>query len=717
MRKISSLLAIWAVMIMAMPTFANTRLQDDLITIGKPGSTANKRIKLGSQEIRSNTATSKLEYTHDGVTYKPIGSGSGSGGSSGGINLVANDSFEDPITTGWSNTGGTLTQESYSIGTETDAKFARFVATAAGQYFETPLITVPTNFSGGCQADFKKISVSADDLFKVEILDSSSNVLAASNVKQSSWVKFPTIGTTCPTPGSQFRLRVTSLAAGTIDSDYGYLGSNQNLVNISQSKPIGTITWPATANCFWTLVNTTAWSTFPVDADCGTPTVTGDITAPSTKVPGFGLKVKGAGTYLIVTNAMAYITPGNTKAIRWIDIDNGNYTNHVSGLASTANASFGSFSSKLEYSTSGVKNIVLQGIHETSGTIELYSDKTTRQLSVEIYYFPSSTETAVNTDQASWLIDANIGGGNVPMGTGAISTYTETSFATADLVINTNKGSASAEIPCAGTNPSTGLTCSSSNESIGIAFTPPQAGSYEACFDFTTEFGSNGAQNIVWQLVETPNNSQTILQEGGRRANIGSASASSTPNAQSINLCGSFNFADTSKKTIRLMYEKVATAGSPNLIMDRDSTAGQRDIKVTVRPILSAYNRPILTSDQVKTRGAINPEIFSAAYGGASLNSVCPTSSSCTLYNKIGTGISSVNQATAGAFTLGFDKTFSVVNCTATTIGASTVAPPVNSGTTPPMSCSNCNSMIFVTGNPASTYVSTYGTINCIAIP
>lgn len=693
MRKISSLLAIWAVMIMAMPTFANTRLQDDLITIGKPGSTANKRIKLGSQEIRSNTATSKLEYTHDGVTYKPIGSGTGAGGSSGGINLIANESFEDPITTGWSNTGGTFTQESYEDGTETDAKFARFVATAAGQYFETPLITVPTNFSGGCQADFKKISVSADDLFKLEILDSSSNVLSAANIKKSSWVKFPTIDTPCPTPGSQFRLRVTSLAAGTIDSDYGYLGSNQNLVNISTYKLLGSLKYNATAGCDWNTTSTTISNDFSATVACSTPTVTGNASAPATKIPAIVLSHVPAGELILVARSRfgSYGTGAGTGRFAFFDGTNVSAIQAGGTNAPNYESGGGNISGRFTYTSAQTNlTIKIRGAISGAGATAFISANGATDLEIDAYHLPLTSEIAVNTDQGSWLIDANIGGANAVISATA-SSYTEIINSTLDLVSNTSKGSAQVEIACSNGNSSTGATCSSGQESIGISFVPPKAGQFEACFEFSATIGNtttgNLSSNATFQIIETPNAATTIIQEGSSRApnyvykqNLGTGGISvGFPNK----VCGTFKFSDTSKKTLRLMYESGALSPDLTIMADRDGSTGQRDIHVTVRPILSAYNRPYLSGDQIIMAGTKSgAEHFIVAFGASNYDNAC-TTSTCGYFKSSSTNALRVDRVGTGLYRLIMSKAYKMIACTgnswaAGVTGGSTQYPKLN---------------------------------------
>ena len=185
------------------------------LTIGT-GAAADKSITVnrgGSNPFLkwSETALSWI-FSNDGTLEKKLGTGGG--GASTGVNVLTNDSFEDFVSgslLGWSNVGGTLTQETYTNGAENDTKYFQFVATGAGQYFESALITVPTNFNGGgCQVDFKKLNIATNDLFKVEALNSSNGVLASGNVKVSSWVKFPTLRFLCPAAGATFRIRVTS---------------------------------------------------------------------------------------------------------------------------------------------------------------------------------------------------------------------------------------------------------------------------------------------------------------------------------------------------------------------------------------------------------------------------------------------------------------------------------------------------------------------------
>lgn len=626
---LSRFLLIYSLLLPSLNLWAasSTSLPVDTVNIGKQGSTSNKSVKFSgtTQEIRANTTTNKLEYSNDGANYKPIGSGTGAG-SSTGVNLVSNDSFEDPISTGWTSSGATFSQQAYTNGIESDAKYFRFVATTSGQYFETTALVIPDNFSGGCQADFKKVNVSTDDLFKVEVVDGSANILTSANIKKSSWVKFPTLSFKCPSAGATVKMRVTSLAAGTLEGDRGYVGSNQNLVSIAQAKSLGKIELTGTTGCAFDTTST-SYVSHSANASCGTFIASSaNVKIPATKIPGFILPAGSpAGTYQIIAR-------GNFKKIGTTDgavffrlTDGTTPFGYASTYVQSQNgANSGNLVGSITYASPLISDttIQLQSLTETaSNTARIELGSANYLLQFEVFYFPSSAESAISNEQSSWFIDANIGGANIGSGVSALTSYTELTDAGLDLVVNSSKGSSNAEIACINGTASSGLTCSGVNESAGIAFVPPYTGSFEACASFSTNI-SNGNTG-TFQLIETPNNASTILQEGGDRITAGISMTTGTVDAP-FKVCGNFNFSDTSKKTIRLMIEK--PVGNALLVTaDRNSSAGQRDIHFTVRPLLSAFNRPILTGDQVTTPGAIKPVEYRARVNGAGTCDVTAT--------------------------------------------------------------------------------------------
>lgn len=552
-----------------------------------------------------------LNFSNNGSLYKKLGSGSGSGGSSG-ISILANDSFEDGLTPGWTNVGGTFSQQTYANSVDSDTKYARFIASGSGQYFESTAVAVPSSFSGGCQADFKKYNTATSSAFKIEAMDTAgTTIYATQTLVSGSWIKAPTINFVCPASGTLIKIRVTSLLAGTIEVDRGYLGSNQNIVNTIVSNDTDPTSYtpvfgagfgtPTAVNMKWQRKG----GSVRIFGDFTTGTVT--AATPTISLPivngvqiasdsSIGSNFKELGSVLVGT-----LTLNFTKRP----------TALIAASAQAIGFSVGEYAINSINPTNQQNNATL--MFETGKQVSI--DVT---IPIQGWSEIRQQDVAISPEQSAWFIDANIGGSNLNLGTGSVSSYTEIQSTGIDLVLNSSKGSASAEIACASGTGSSGLNCGGATESLGVAFLPPSAGMYEACFDFThyVDLSVNGLVFSTFQVVETSNTSSAILVEGGARVMSGSsygASANGGLNSYHQKVCGTFNFADISKKTLRLMYEQttIATVGQNDVRADRSSTYGQRDIKVTVRPLLSAYNRPILTGDQVTTPGILNPKTYS----------------------------------------------------------------------------------------------------------
>lgn len=653
----------------------------DHVSIGD-GTNTIKTLKFNkgasSPEIRYNTATSKLEFTNNAVDYKAIGSGSGSG--SGGIQLLENDSFEDGVSTFWTNSGGTFTQQTYTNGTEGDVKYARFVASGAAQYFETTTKAIPDNFGAGCQADFKKYNTVTASAFKIEAMDSAgTTIYATQTLAAATWLKAPAISFPCPVAGTLVKLRVTSLSAATIEVDRAYLGSNQNLVYTSQAKLLGSIKYAATALCNWQTTST-SFANFAADTDCPTASVTGSASAPGTKIPAIVFSSLPAGDYYLV--ATAQFRPGASATAsaqhgRFSDGTNFSAASSLgdSGTGATANISGrNNLIGKLSYGVAQSNvTIQLQALTTAAGSPVTIDTSTSSDFEIQVYYYPAVSEVAVSNEQLNWFIDVNIGGAN-PTGIAA-SAYTEITSASLDMVLNS--GSATAQIPCSTTNPSTGLTCAAGSESVGVAFTPPNAGRYKVC----AYFGGNDANGTAaYELIETPNNAQTLLQEGNSRLRVTTTTSPSTPPQTN---CGYFNFSDTSLRTIRLMEESNSTGVT--ITADRGAAVGQPDIHITVENMSFPQNRPILTGDTVTTGGAAKPIMFSFLASSAGVvsqdygdyingNGVITATSTFT-YTLNGGKVGSAPNCTMIPNNIGSNHTGSVDSASTTTIVTHTKIP------------------------------------------
>jgi hypothetical protein len=135
---------------------------------------------------------------------------------------------------------------------------------------------------------------------------------------------------------------------------------------------------------------------------------------------------------------------------------------------------------------------------------------------------------------------------------------------------------------------------------------------------------------------------------------------------------------------------------------------GTNDYKPKTAKVASSIGVP--TVPGITTSGAGNLiDTFSFSYArDSAVNSTCNTSP-CYV-RQIGSAVSSVTRSGSASYAANFAKTYSQLNCTASATNGGT-----NAGITaytPILSCVNCNSFTFATGNPGAT-VDTYGTFYC----
>jgi hypothetical protein len=267
-----------------------------------------------------------------------------------------------------------------------------------------------------------------------------------------------------------------------------------------------------------------------------------------------------------------------------------------------------------------------------------------------LYRYPSTSETVVRPEVQNWKVDANISGANASLGTVGVTSYAGLENGSFTLTNNTGSGNIPAMIPCSSTNAPSGTTCSAGNESIGVSFVLPAAGDVVACAEFAhlLTVASSSTAYAAFQIVETPNNAQTISQEGKSRIAGGTPAAGDT--IIPYHVCGNFSFASAGQKTLRLFYEQfqTGTLTLSQVIGDANTNVGQRDIHWTVYPANQRSPAPIfvgsVTSDAASAerveRALINCDASSSItrQSGAWLSSVGNRSSTaCAI--TIATGI------------------------------------------------------------------------------
>lgn len=236
---------------------------------------------------------------------------------------------------------------------------------------------------------------------------------------------------------------------------------------------------------------------------------------------------------------------------------------------------------------------------------------------------------------------------------------------------------------------------------------------YSATISSANAVSNPNVTNWISSATWSPAGTLTVVYGSGLKD--GTSSLSSPMNCVGVSSQNGQRMTVSSTTTSQVVFENRANDGTANATAPLayiKCSKGTQDYTPKTAKVATSIGVPTVPGIVGNGVGE-RVDTFSVAYGGASISTVCAASSTCTLYNQIGNGFTSITQGTAGFFTANFSKTYTKVNCTANPLGAASLAGIVNSGSTPPLSCSNCNSLAFVTGNPAVAYVATYGTIDC----
>jgi hypothetical protein len=434
-------------------------------------------------------------------------------------------------------------------------------------------------------------------------------------------------------------------AALYIDDCFLGLAEGTFLSNVSQAGIYGTARYDSANNCVWSTTSTSK-GTFAADTDCTAPVVTGKAAAPGTRIPGITFtnlppakyEVTITGNYQSSTNGCVYsIYDGTTyKAENYMGAGSGmdsrtavfEYTTSQSSVTFQVGA-------KAETGATCTLNNSIGGVYGSAGDI---------QVNIVVKKFPLDSQQAATFSTSGWLVDASIGGANIDLGTSAVSSYAEMSNSGLDLVNNTSKGSdSSVLIACNSTNTASGLTCSSGNETNGISFVVPRAGTYRACVEFGYANSHGSASITTFQIVETALNSTTILQEGGGRQAGGTGVTSGFQNNY-VSTCGIFNFSSSGRKELNVFFEKQDST-TQNVIADRASATGQRDIYWTVYPLTQNFPAPIINNSITSnSSGALRLEVAKSA-------PLC-TSSPCAITYQSGSWLTSISRHGTGLYRL-----------------------------------------------------------------
>lgn len=485
--------------------------------------------------IKWDDAAGAWVFSNDGLLEKKIGSGSGGG--EGGINLLANASFEDPGSPilNWTCSGGTFTQEGFTNGLEDDQFFARYVSTGAGQYCESDVVTIPEDFSAGLMADVRYTSGSS--AFDLVVLDNTGAITYTSGSFSDldEWRQLPTQTFDSPGSGSLVKLRVVSTGAGTIDLNRAYLGSNKGIIPADFQGEI---------------VEKILSSSF---------TSTGSI-APIPELSFTGLEI-GA----------TYEVGGSINSNENINESSGGYVYFYNGptllaahqfqINSPVDGAYGKpyLQPSFKFIASDTTfNVSHQGYGVSPVTI--YGDGTKGVLGSYIQLTKLSTKSvqAFTPEQASFYYEGEIqhttGGFSLPTNAPVNSSINDANLSLVNRV-------GSAGIACDGGEVGSGSTCTGL-EDVGIAINLPVAGRYRVCNTNTFKLqagttGGGASQTVNTKIVKTENASSTILvdsERGSRRRTGNGSYASANVLTTTQHQCEIYDIANAGLHTFRLYY-------------------------------------------------------------------------------------------------------------------------------------------------------------------
>lgn len=550
--------------------------------------------------IWDNT-NSTWSFSNDGTNFSSFGSGSGG---ANGIQLLTNGDFESGITLGWTNTGGTFASVSSGSNLLVGKKSATFLASASTQSVQSSLYAIPNGLVG--QACAASMMYKGGDIgLTFQVVDNSSNILASQVIQASTNATTIALPFVCPSSGS-VRVKILSGAtAALIAFDQMFLGSNA-LISTSQASYVGGVFMPGA--CFGTATPTTATPMVDLTfSSCGGYTLLGQATA-------FADSGNGAVTF-------SNLPPGEYLAQWTGDCNRGTASSTTAYFAETDGTNFGPavtmnlaptytsstgcvMTGHFSYQTAGTRSFKVQVGASSSETVN-FGVNVQPSENFSLYRFPSQSEIAVRPETINWLVDVTQDAATFQLGVLTVASQTEITDTGSTLATTANGASLPVQVPCSGTNPSTGITCSSGTPDAGVVFNLPAAGSVLACASFNHYLGSGGSTTVftTYEVVETPNNSQTILQHGRdvQTHSVGSNTANTIVGGEALQNCGIFNFTSAGQKTLRLFYNQTVSGPiATNSSMDAP-------VHWKIRPLTQNVPAPVLvfqkTGFQVTNNG------------------------------------------------------------------------------------------------------------------
>lgn len=293
----------------------------------------------------------------------------------------------------WSNSGGTFGVDTSSQFQDSVNSFS-FDPSATGQYVQQTVGAFVSLKGKTCLAQLDYLGFDSNMEFRVT--DGTNDLVtpailgAASGTPGHVRLVFP-----CKTSAGNMVWRLESLGNAAVGYFKGYLGEAPASVLVGQASDVGSLTYPNTTNCDWSVapgVTPNVFANFPADTDCPVPTTTGLLTAPATKIPGFVIPNAQPGIYQVDATFLANFSSGNCF-YRLSDGTNSSGTQPLGASAKPLHL-IGRF---VKPTASGDLSIQIQAADDSNITCYVDNNYVADATEFQVKRFPLSSDTIVGT--------------------------------------------------------------------------------------------------------------------------------------------------------------------------------------------------------------------------------------------------------------------------------------------------------------------------------
>jgi hypothetical protein len=545
----------------------------------------------------------------------------------GNHNLLVNPGFEAG-TAGWATSAGSITASSSAGHLDQGKFFLNWGPAATNDVLSSGYISITsgTGISGAngvVSCRFKDMGPGSTA--SLQAYD-GTNILATTAVTApSNGYSRTSVNFVFPTSGN-VRLQVTSNNAGVFNVDDCYLGLAEgfNLSQVSQASIFGTLKYPTTTGCTWSVTQTSYAADFPAQASCPVATVTGGVSAPATKIPAFSAVTMSPADYEFDFGINASLG-GNYVSCRIVD-ESGNQLEDQALYNSNeaADGALYHIKTKVNYSTSqSNKTFKLQCL-SSAGAVGVLADNSANaayhsQFSVIVKKYPSASQQVYGPDATAASWSGYLSGAS---GTTSAAAYTDLSSTGATITQVT----------------ATNISCTTSGTSVyGISCTVPRAGKFNITATGTSQSGTSGS-----------NDSLRLVDGSGTIIDAGKTSVRSGANVdQAFNLQGDWSAAGAGTYTFKIQG---GTSGTVLGIVNGVAT-GSPSSSWTVHQVDVTSPAP-LTNGSVTSNSSGLERMERISFSGNSTMSANCTSTPCTIATQSGSWVTSVSHSSTGVYVL-----------------------------------------------------------------